>query len=611
MSMLPRMKPRRFYDLVIEVAIVRPGPDPGRHGPSLSAPARRAWRSPNIPRPELRAVLEKTLGRAAVPGAGDEGRDRRRRLHAGRGRPAAPRDGDVQVHRRRSATSTTSWSAAWSRAATRATSPSAPSSRSRASARYGFPESHAASFAKIAYASLLDEASSSRRVLRGAAQRAADGLLRAGADRPRRARARRRGPPGLHQRQPLGLHARADRRALSRGAARACGRCAASPTPHGAAIVGARGDGAVRVASRRSGAEPACRAPRSSGWPRPTPSTRFGAGSPAGSVEGEGARRGAAAAVRRRRPRGEAVQPGRASSPTLRFAPLTDGREVVEDYRALQLSLRAHPLTFLRDELARRGVVRCADLARIRDGRHVEVAGIILVRQKPGIGQGRAVHHDRGRDRHRQRHPVARPVRGAAPHGHVGVDDRHEGAGAEGGRGHPRHLRPDHRPWRPAAPGRRDVASRIATGRGRRRQARRLARPRRQGLEARSRATATGRRMPTAWIRRTSCASSRATSAERGDRCRAISASSSRYRCTSCAPPSPRSSDGRVDGVEVRLGAALPAAALSGALAAGAVSGTLRRQENEIGRAQGVTAAFNGIVRQLRRAGRYDDTSPV
>lgn len=34
-------------------------------------------------------------------------------------------------------------------------------------------------------------------------------------------------------------------------------------------------------------------------------------------------------------------------------------------------------------------------------------------------------------------------------------------------------------------------------------------------------------------------------------------------------------------------------------------------QENEIGRSQGVTAAFNGIVRQLRKAGRYDDVSPL
>ncbi len=42
MSMLPRLRPRCFYDLVIEVAIVRPGPDPGRHGASVSATAGRA-----------------------------------------------------------------------------------------------------------------------------------------------------------------------------------------------------------------------------------------------------------------------------------------------------------------------------------------------------------------------------------------------------------------------------------------------------------------------------------------------------------------------------------------------------------------------------------------
>ena len=44
MSMLPRLKPRKFYDLVIEVAIVRPGPDPGQHGPPLPE-APRAIRS--------------------------------------------------------------------------------------------------------------------------------------------------------------------------------------------------------------------------------------------------------------------------------------------------------------------------------------------------------------------------------------------------------------------------------------------------------------------------------------------------------------------------------------------------------------------------------------
>jgi error-prone DNA polymerase len=74
--------------------------------------------------------------------------------------------------------------------------------------------------------------------------------------------------------------------------------------------------------------------------------------------------------------------------PDVALRAMTDGREVIEDYRALQLSLRAHPLSFVRDELTRRGVTKCADLANIRDGRHVEVAGIVLVRQKPGSAKG-------------------------------------------------------------------------------------------------------------------------------------------------------------------------------------------------------------------------------
>lgn len=68
--------------------------------------------------------------------------------------------------------------------------------------------------------------------------------------------------------------------------------------------------------------------------------------------------------------------------------PLTAGREVVEDYRATQLSLRAHPLTFLRGELEREGVVPCKALGSLKDGRRVEVAGVILVRQKPGSAKG-------------------------------------------------------------------------------------------------------------------------------------------------------------------------------------------------------------------------------
>ena len=68
--------------------------------------------------------------------------------------------------------------------------------------------------------------------------------------------------------------------------------------------------------------------------------------------------------------------------------PMTDGREVVEDYRAVQLTLRQHPVSFLRPELDRRGFVRCGDLAHIRDGKAVEVAGVVLIRQRPGSAKG-------------------------------------------------------------------------------------------------------------------------------------------------------------------------------------------------------------------------------
>ena len=42
MATLPRIRPERFYDLVVQVAIIRPGPDRGRHGASLPPPPRRA-----------------------------------------------------------------------------------------------------------------------------------------------------------------------------------------------------------------------------------------------------------------------------------------------------------------------------------------------------------------------------------------------------------------------------------------------------------------------------------------------------------------------------------------------------------------------------------------
>ena len=72
---------------------------------------------------------------------------------------------------------------------------------------YGFPESHAASFAHLVYVSSWLKWKYPAAFACGAAQLAADGLLRPGADRPRRARAWRRGARGRCESQRLGLHA--------------------------------------------------------------------------------------------------------------------------------------------------------------------------------------------------------------------------------------------------------------------------------------------------------------------------------------------------------------------------------------------------------------------
>jgi error-prone DNA polymerase len=62
------------------------------------------------------------------------------------------------------------------------------------------------------------------------------------------------------------------------------------------------------------------------------------------------------------------------------------GEHVIHDYRSLGLSLKAHPVAFLRERLDRAGVTPNAGLPSVRDGRRVSVAGLVLVRQRPGKG---------------------------------------------------------------------------------------------------------------------------------------------------------------------------------------------------------------------------------
>ena len=93
-----------------------------------------------------------------------------------------------------------------------------------------------------------------------------------------------------------------------------------------------------------------------------------------------------AAAVRRGRRRTHAAAGNhRASVP---IVPMTAGRKVVEDYASVGLTLRQHPVAFLRGELQPRGIIPCADLLTSRDGQRVTVAGLVLVRQRPGTATG-------------------------------------------------------------------------------------------------------------------------------------------------------------------------------------------------------------------------------
>jgi error-prone DNA polymerase len=383
MSMLPRMKPKCFYDIVIQVAIVRPGPIQGDMvHPYLRR--REGREMPEYPRPELRAVLEKTLGvplfqeqamKVAIVGAG-----------------FTPAEAD-QLRRAMATFKFTGGVSHFSEKLVEGmVSRGYPREFAERTFRqlegfgsYGFPESHAASFAKIAYASAWMKYHHPD-VFCAALMNAQPMGFYAPAQIVRDAREH-----GVEVRPPCINASRWD--------------CTLEPTSgrwlavrlglrqvrglsnaDGAAIVAARGTvpfHSIEDVWRRSG----------------VPRASIEKLADADAFHGFGADR--RQGLWKVRGLGEAPLPlfaaaDRAAAtfsadgiePDVTLRPLNDGREVIEDYRTLQLSLRAHPLTFLRDELTRRGVTRCADLTSIRDGRHVEVAGIILVRQKPGSAKG-------------------------------------------------------------------------------------------------------------------------------------------------------------------------------------------------------------------------------
>ena len=214
MNMLPRLKPRCFYDLVIEVAIVRPGPIQGDMvHPYLK---RRSGKEPvtfpcpdpeHGPPDELERILGRTLGvpifqeqamKIAIDAAQLQLRAKPTSC-ARRWRPSASR-GNIELLQDKMV----------GRMVARGYDPDFAQrcfDQIKGFGEYGFPESHAASFAHLVYVSSWLKWKYPAAFACGAAQLAADGLLRAGADRPRCARAWRRGARGRCESQRLGLHA--------------------------------------------------------------------------------------------------------------------------------------------------------------------------------------------------------------------------------------------------------------------------------------------------------------------------------------------------------------------------------------------------------------------
>lgn len=67
---------------------------------------------------------------------------------------------------------------------------------------------------------------------------------------------------------------------------------------------------------------------------------------------------------------------------------MTEDREVVEDYSHCGLTLRRHPMSFLRQDLTKKRIVTCAEAMAERDGRWLWTARLVLIRLRPGSDKG-------------------------------------------------------------------------------------------------------------------------------------------------------------------------------------------------------------------------------
>jgi error-prone DNA polymerase len=398
MSMLPRLQPRKFYDLVIEVAIVRPGPIQGDMvHPYLKR--RQGKESVDYQKPELEAILSRTLGvplfqeqamKIAIVAGGfepDEA-DQLRRAMA-----TFKRTGTIGNYRDRMIEGMVAKGYDREFAAR-------CFKQIEGFGEYGFPESHAAAFALLVYASCWFKAFypdvfcaailnsqpmgfyAPAQLVRDAREHGVemrpvdvnfsgwDCLLERAAFDPSRIATRHAEMRGVIQ----------SRHAVRLGFRQVKGLSEKDMDQ----LVERRGAGYVSVRDLwlRSGL-PASVIERLAG---------------ADAFRSIGIDRREALWAVRALDSGSAAErlplferPAlamRDHEPVTKLPSMPRGEHVIHDYRSLSLSLKAHPVSFLRERLDAARVLHNGILKEIPSGKWVSVAGLVLVRQRPGSAKG-------------------------------------------------------------------------------------------------------------------------------------------------------------------------------------------------------------------------------
>jgi len=385
MSMLPRIKPRTFYDLVIEVAIVRPGPIQGDMvHPYLR---RREGKEPVVyPKPELEKVLGKTLGvplfqeqamRVAIECAGftaSEADQLRRAMATFKHTGGVSRFGEKLI--------TGMVANGYSQEFAEQTFKQLDGFGS-----YGFPESHAASFALIAYASSWmkchhpDVFCASLINSQPMGFYAVAQIVRDARDHGVEVR-----PICINASRwdcTLEATAQEGRFAVRLGFRQVSGLSA----DHAAMIVAARAERFFNSVDdvRLRSAVPVSAIEKIAEADGFRPSLKLERRQALWAIKGlrDDALPLFAAATAREE---EVIR--EVHEPAVELRQMTAGGEVVEDYRHAGLTLRAHPVSFLRADLAKRRIVTCAKAMAAKNDTWLETAGLVLVRQRPGTAKG-------------------------------------------------------------------------------------------------------------------------------------------------------------------------------------------------------------------------------